>query len=394
MRGLETFSGRGAFIDAMLAEKNQVTEAKCHRWALNEDSSGMRIFVTWLEQITAKDSGTDFAVRAVKLLLKCPADIRAVRSSGAAKVMRTRFAAHPNPEVRLLARRCALKWTRAASRKSAAAVSRADRHRRLGSPRNGSDAPSAVPERPERPISKTQTVDEMIASASGLAEGGAAAEAALAARKAEEDLALATIAAEAAVARSAEASRLADAALREAWSSGSARSSAFKQRTFADFEAHKKRKRERKKKLTEKRRLEDLEEALEDATGRASERMDAATEDDPKGTPRSNATLRSVHDALKRSISAEAPSVEPACAARETIRKRVAAYALAVLQKRGTRLSREKRKAVAEKTAGKVCEGSTSVAAAVAEGGDAVALFLTPQRKAKIKKMLDAYVSR
>ena len=78
------------------------------------------------------------------------------------------------------------------------------------------------------------------------------------------------------------------------------------------------------------------------------------------------------------------------------IRKHVLKFAHAHLQKSGAgkKMGKEKRDAVCAKTAAKVCENSTSADAAAAEGGDAVANFLTHQRKSKIKKMLDAYVAR
>ena len=86
----------------------------------------------------------------------------------------------------------------------------------------------------------------------------------------------------------------------------------------------------------------------------------------------------------------------PHAAARREIRERVLKFAHAHLRKSGAgkRLGEEKSAAVAAKTAAKVCENSTSAEAAAAEGGDAVANFLTQQRKSKIKKMLDAYVAR
>ena len=75
---------------------------------------------------------------------------------------------------------------------------------------------------------------------------------------------------------------------------------------------------------------------------------------------------------------------------------RCIAYILGHLQKSGTgkRLSKERRTEIAKKASEKVCDNSTSIADAAAEGGDAVTSFLTQQRKAKIKKMVDAYAKQ
>ena len=384
---LETHSGRRAFVDALAAET--FPELKRDAWANERD--GLRTLVRWMEQITTKESGAALAARCIALLLKLPVDLSAIRASGAARVMQQRFATHPKPEVRLLARKCAREWTRAAHREKAAAragdgddarLTRTSDARTSDARTNPegdafpSDAPPLEVAMAEK---KKQTVDEMIASADGLAEGGAAAEAARAAKAAEAALAAATSRAEAAAARSAAAAAEADAALRDAWSAGSTKKNAFKQRSFEEFEAHKKRKREHKKREKERREREDAAEAAEDARASAGASADVTER------------LRASAAALEMDVD-----LGPRDAALREIRKHVLKFAHAHLQKSGAgkKMGKEKRDAVCAKTAAKVCENSTSADAAAAEGGDAVANFLTQQRKSKIKKMLDAYVAR
>ena len=107
----------------------------------------------------------------------------------------------------------------------------------------------------------------------------------------------------------------------------------------------------------------------------------------------SAAALESMH--AEPQAAADAASGPHAAALRE-IRERVLKFARAHLMRspNGKKMGDARRNAVAAKTAAKVCENSTSADAAAKEGGDAVANFLTQQRKSKIKKMLDAYVTR
>ena len=385
---LETHSGRRAFVDAVAAEA--FPEPRRDAWATERD--GLQTLVRWMEQITTKESGAALAARCIALLLKLPADVRLIRASGAARVMQQRFATHPKPEVRLLARKCAHKWTRAAHREKTAAragdaggvISLQKLDARSARTSDDaiitSDAIISSDAPPRGSEARKQTVDEMIASADGLAEGGAAAEAARAAKAAEAALAAATSRAEAAAARSAAAAAEADAALRDAWSAGSTKKNAFKQRSFEEFEAHKKRKREHKKREKERREREDAAEAAEDARASAG------------GTADVTERLR----ASAAALTSMDVDLGPRDTALREIRKRVLKFAHAHLQKSGAgkKMGKEKRDAVCAKTAAKVCENSTSADAAAAEGGDAVANFLTHQRKSKIKKMLDAYVAR
>ena len=379
-RSLETASGRRAFVDAAA---DALPESRRATWASERD--GLPTLVSWMEQITTKESGAALASRAVALLLKLPVDVRAIRASGAARVMQQRFATHPKPEVRLLARECARKWTRAVAREKAARASEA--HDAETPTENGANAENDAKDEPRESAKRKQTVDEMIAAADGLAEGGAATEAARAARDAEAALAAATSRAEAAAARSAAAAAAADAALRDAWSAGSTKKNAFKQRSFEEYEAHKKRKREFKKREKERREREDAAEAAEDA------RMTDASADVTARLRASAAALESMH--AEPQAAADAASGPHAAALRE-IRERVLKFARAHLMRspNGKKMGDARRNAVAAKTAAKVCENSTSADAAAKEGGDAVANFLTQQRKSKIKKMLDAYVTR
>ena len=384
--GLETASGRLAFINTAL---DALPELKRSSWALQRN--GLTTLVTWLEQITSKESGAAMAVKAISLLLKCPADLSVIRKSGAAKVMQQRFATHPTPEVRLLARKCAHRWTRQASKAKAQKTSDEDDVARQEKENDDDDNGETLAEKSsskknvadvslpqdlggvKKPV--VATMDEMIASAAGLAEGGAAEEAAKAARDADKALLNATKAAALAAARSAEAAKAADQALREAWSSDSTRKNAFKEKNFADYERHKKRKREHKKKQALKREREDAEEAAGDAM-----EIGAKTTE----------TLEAASGALNDAMDVD-PN-DPVAA----IKKHVIAYILGHLQKSGTgkRLSKERRTEIAKKASEKVCDNSTSIADAAAEGGDAVTSFLTQQRKAKIKKMVDAYAKQ
>jgi hypothetical protein len=179
----------------------------------------------------------------------------------------------------------------------------------------------------------------------------------------------------------------ADAALRNAWSAGSTKKNAFKQKSFEEYEAHKKRKREHKKREKERREREDAAEAAEDARMTGADTSVGGVDADANVTARLHASAA----ALEMDVDAAG---DPHASALREIRKQVLKFAHAHLQKMGKKMAKEKRDAVAAKTAAKVCENSTSAEAAAAEGGDAVANFLTQQRKSKIKKMLDAYVAR
>ena len=402
---LETASGRRAFIDAADA----LPAARRDSWA--SERGGLQVLVQWMEQISVKESGAALAARAISLLLKLPADVRALRASGAARVMQRRFATHPKPDVRLLARKCAHKWTRDAAREKARARDAAanaaegdDETLARMKKKKSDDAfendfsldedgrkrqrRDDVPTEPdEKAVAKKQTVDEMIAAADGLAEGVSAAEAARAAAAAEAALAAATARAAAAAQRSALAAAEADAALRNAWSAGSTKKNAFKQKSFEEYEAHKKRKREHKKREKERREREDAAEAAEDARMTGADTSVGGVDADANVTARLHASAA----ALEMDVDAAG---DPHASALREIRKQVLKFAHAHLQKMGKKMAKEKRDAVAAKTAAKVCENSTSAEAAAAEGGDAVANFLTQQRKSKIKKMLDAYVAR
>ena len=304
--------------------------------------------------------------------------------------MQKRFATHPEPEVRLLARKCAREWTRAAHREKAAArAGDGDddaRSTRTSDARTSdarthpegdafpSDAPPlevAVAEK------KEQTVDEMIASADGLAEGGAAADLRRARRR--------------------------------------RRSRRWRRRRRAPRRQRRVRRRLRRRRTrrseTRGPRGPRRRTRSSSARSRSSRRTRSASASTRRGK-KSGANARPPRWAARASAGASADVTErlrasaaalemdvdlgPRDAALREIRKHVLKFAHAHLQKSGAgkKMGKEKRDAVCAKTAAKVCENSTSADAAAAEGGDAVANFLTQQRKSKIKKMLDAYVAR
>ena len=92
---LETMAGRGALVDAAT---NQTPFRQRAEWAIRR--GGLDAIAAWLEQVTAKETGKAFACKTLRLLLAMPADLRAIRRSGAAKLLAHRYATHPLAEVR------------------------------------------------------------------------------------------------------------------------------------------------------------------------------------------------------------------------------------------------------------------------------------------------------
>ena len=115
MVSLDTVSGRRAFVEAAL---EKVPGQQRAEWALRRD--GLAGLTTWLEQVSLKERGVELTCKMIRLLLVIPAELRSLRSSGVAKIMQTRFATHPKAEVRMLARRCAHRWTQAVAAQTAA----------------------------------------------------------------------------------------------------------------------------------------------------------------------------------------------------------------------------------------------------------------------------------
>ena len=385
---LETHSGRRAFVDALASET--FPELKRNAWATERD--GLRTLVRWMEQITTKESGAALAARCIALLLKLPVDLSAIRASGAARVMQKRFATHPEPEVlRLLARKRARVDARRAPRKGGGARRRRRRRRAFDADLRRADLGRTYASRGRRVSPPThlhwrwlwlkkQTVDEMIASADGLAEGGAAAEAARAAKAAEAALAAATSRARGGSgAFGGGCGGGGRGALRDAWSAGSTKKNAFKQRSFEEFEAHKKRKREHKKR----------EKSGANARMPPRRRRMRARAPGPPRRHRAPPRLRRrARDGRRPRASRRRASRDPkACF-------EVRARALAEVGRGEEDGQGEARRRLREDGGEGLRKLNLGGRGGAAGGGDAVANFLTQQRKSKIKKMLDAYVAR
>ena len=99
-------------MDALNAKAPRALVAS---WAI--ERRGLHTLRAWLERVTAKESGKAFTLAALRTLLtEAPADVRALRSSGVVELLARRFATHPIPECRAMARRCRDRWMRAASK--------------------------------------------------------------------------------------------------------------------------------------------------------------------------------------------------------------------------------------------------------------------------------------
>ena len=115
MPSLETASGRGAFCQCAVAK---MPKAQLASLALKDEGACLAVLATWLEQVPSKPSGKELSSKMLKLLLALDThavDARALKESGVARVVADRFNAHAIPEIRLLARRCARHWSKAAS---------------------------------------------------------------------------------------------------------------------------------------------------------------------------------------------------------------------------------------------------------------------------------------
>jgi monoamine oxidase len=388
---LETLSGRGALVDAA---SNQTPFRQRAEWAVRR--GGLEAIATWLEQVTAKETGKAFACKTLRLLLAVPADLRAIRKSGAAKLLAHRYATHPLAEVRALARKCRDRWTRAAARsaaeKSAAAnlaereedddgqddalASRAEKKRARDHEREEAAAKRARP----------RTVEEMIESAAGLAAGGAAAEAQRIAREAEERLAASRKrAAEAAeAAKAAERKTKEDIELVRKQSEKRVDKQKAHTKNFADFLSRKEGKLAKKRREYYDARREDAETEAMDADGgaeaaEAAAPMDAA----PATAPTTAADATHSH---KKSREPEFDTSTPEGKYRWKIYAQVERYVSEKLREKRNMSDGNRAKAAA-KVAKKVLENSTSIRAPAE--GEQEQPFLTRQRKEKITKMIE-----
>ena len=242
MPSLETASGRGAFCQSAVAK---MPRSQLASLALKDEGACLATLATWLEQVTSKPSGKELSSKMLKLLLALDTDAvdaRALRESGVARVVADRFNAHAIPEIRLLARRCAHHWSKAASAAKARRDAQSSKANAGGL--DAEDAPlgdfiddddasmdDSDSEReydpdgkrrkkraePSAPPPKPMTVEEIIESAAGLQEGFAAAEAQRLKLEADAALAAAQSAAADAKAEAIRAEEVAKERLRGVW---------------------------------------------------------------------------------------------------------------------------------------------------------------------------------
>ena len=420
MPSLETASGRGAFCQSAVAK---MPRGQLASLALKDEGACLATLATWLEQVTSKPSGKELSSKMLKLLLALDAnavDARALRESGVARVVADRFNAHSVPEVRLLARRCAHHWSKAAS----AAKARRDAHASKAA--KAGLAPEDTPlgdfiddddasmddsdsereydpdgkrrkKRAEQsaPPPKPRTVEEIIESAAGLDEGFAAAEAQRLKLEADAALAAARAAAADARAEAVRAEEVAKERLRGVWDSAPrvGKKQKLRMKTFEDFAKHKTAKREHKK----RQRLEREREDAEDARMEAEEA--AAAERGAGGSPGDGAVGAvggggGVDLAAAAAEAARVASLGPEDRYREDVKKAVRFYVRKQLkqgikEKKLRGLNKELCGKIEEKIAAKVVEGSTSLGAP----GDSVEAFLSKQRREKVKKMVESYAA-
>ena len=416
MPSLETASGRGAFCQSAVAK---MPRGQLASLALKDEGACLATLATWLEQVTSKPSGKELSSKMLKLLLALDADAvdaRALRESGVARVVADRFNAHSVPEVRLLARRCAHHWSKAASAAKARRDAHASKAARAGlSPEDtplgdfiDDDDASMDDSDSEReydpdgkrrkkraeqsaPPPKPRTVEEIIESAAGLDEGFAAAEAQRLKLEADAALAAARAAAADARAEAVRAEEVAKERLRGVWDSAPrvGKKQKLRMKTFEDFAKHKTAKREHKK----RQRLEREREDAEDARMEAEEA--AAAERGSGGSPGGGGTAGGGVDlAAAAAEAARHASLGPDERYREDVKKAVRFYVRKQLkqgikEKKLRGLNKELCGKIEEKIAAKVVEGSTSLGAP----GDSVEAFLSKQRREKVKKMVESYAA-
>ena len=385
---LETMAGRGALVDAAT---NQTPFRQRAEWAIRR--GGLDAITAWLEQVTAKETGKAFACKTLRLLLATPADLRAIRRSGAAKLLAHRYATHPLAEVRALARKCRDRWTRAAARSAAEKSAAANLAVReddddaqddaLASRAEKKRARDGVKEREEDSSKRARprTVDEMIESAAGLAAGGAAAEAQRIAREAEESLAASRKRAAEAAEAAKEAERKAKEDIELVRKQSEKRVDKQKAHTknFADFLSRKEDKLAKKRREYYDARREDAETEAMDA--------DEGAEGAEGAAPMDAAPAPAQMDASdNRKGKPEFDVSTPEGKYRRKIYAQVERYVSEKL--RGKRnMSDGNRAKAAAKVAKKVLENSTSIRAPAE--GEQEQPFLTRQRKEKITKMLE-----
>jgi hypothetical protein len=403
---LDTDSGRRAFVDALNAKAPRSLVAS---WAI--ERRGLHTLRAWLERVTAKESGKAFTLAALRTLLtEAPADLNALRSSGVVELLARRFATHPIPECRAMARRCRDRWMRAASK------AKSSRGKEIGGGGAGSgdaddvdDEEKSLRERSERggdaaAARKSKpapmTMDEMIASAEGLAEGKEAAEARRVAAEAEVALEAAKAAAKAAALRAEAAANEAAAESAAAWAAATGRGDrsggaivggkkrSLRVESFEAFASHKTKKREHKKREKLRREREDAEDEAAEEKGEAAEEKAAA----PAAGAGSDAVAKTLGAAAAALMDVD-PSPEGAY--REKVRRQIVAYVHAQIKRGssgGRKMSKAESAAVEAKVAAKVLERSTSVQPGDAGGaGEEASAFLTSKRKEKIKRMLEHY---
>jgi len=412
MPSLETASGRGAFCQCAVAK---MPKAQLASLALKDEGACLAVLATWLEQVPSKPSGKELSSKMLKLLLALDTDAvdaRALKESGVARVVADRFNAHAIPEIRLLARRCAHHWSKAASaakarRDAQSSKGLAPEDTPLGDFIDDDDAsmddsdsereydPEGLKRRKKRaeqkPPPKPMTVEEIIESAAGLQEGFAAAEAQRLKLEADAALAAAHAAAADAKAEAIRAEEVARERLRGVWDAAPrvGKKQKLRMKTFEDFAKHKTAKREHKK----RQRLEREREDAEDARMEAEEA--AAAERGAGGSPGGGDTAGGGVDlAAAAAEAARVASLGPDERYREDVKKAVRFYVRKQLkqgikEKKLRGLNKELCGKIEEKIAAKVVEGSTSLGAP----GDSVEAFLSKQRREKVKKMVESYAA-
>ena len=413
MPSLETASGRGAFCQCAVAK---MPKAQLASLALKDEGACLAVLATWLEQVPSKPSGKELSSKMLKLLLALDTDAvdaRALKESGVARVVADRFNAHAIPEIRLLARRCAHHWSKAASAAKArrdaqsSKAGLAPEDTPLGDFIDDDDASmdDSDSEREydpdgkrrkkraeQKPPPKPMTVEEIIESAAGLQEGFAAAEAQRLKLEADAALAAAHAAAADAKAEAIRAEEVAKERLRGVWDAAPrvGKKQKLRMKTFEDFAKHKTAKREHKK----RQRLEREREDAEDARMEAEEA--AAAERGAGGSPGGGGTAGGggVDLAAAAAEAARVASLGPEERYREDVKKAVRFYVRKQLkqgikEKKLRGLNKELCGKIEEKIAAKVVEGSTSLGAP----GDSVEAFLSKQRREKVKKMVESYAA-
>ena len=420
MPTLETASGRGAFCQSAVAK---MPPAQLANLALRDGGLALSTLAAWLEQVTAKPSGKELSSKMLKLLLALPTDVvdaRVLRESGVARVVADRFNAHPIPDVRLLARRCAHHWSKAASAAKARRDGQAKAKKLKAEDKplgfidddgvSDDDSDSERPYDPDdsrrrvkkaKPPPKPMTVEEIIESAAGLQEGAAAAEAQRLKLEADAALAAARQAADDAKAEMIRAEQVAQEQLRGVWDGAPriGKKQKLRMKTFEDFAKHKTKKREHKKRQREEREREDEEdarmEAEEAAAAERGEPMDASGGSPTAAGARAGAGAGvGVDLAAAAAEAARIAALGPEERYAEDVKKAVRFYVRKQLkqgikEKKLRGLNKDSCGKIEEKVAAKVVEGSTSLGVP----GDSAEAFLSKQRREKVKKMVESYAA-